>query len=268
MKLNTLNIELTSHCNLSCKWCILDNSRPKGYMTEELLGHVFDEIRNYDIREIALYSGGESLLHSDLKKLLEIIASKKTTQVFLVTNATLLNKKISRIIIRSNAIDKLSFSIDGGNKKDYEEIKKGGKWGEVISNANNFLDMNKNIKTEIYCLVKDFNKQNLSDEFRNLMKRVDYVKIEEPNNWDGSQDLGLDHIPKKGLCDFILTNLVVLWDGRVVPCCADLNGRGIIGDLNHSSLYDVYKGKARLNMVKKMRKNKRRDIELCRDCSL
>jgi hypothetical protein len=32
----------------------------------------------------------------------------------------------------------------------------------------------------------------------------------------------------------------VLWDGRVSLCCADFDGRHILGDLNTSSIKDVW----------------------------
>lgn len=42
-----------------------------------------------------------------------------------------------------------------------------------------------------------------------------------------------------GTCDAFRSQVGVLWDGRVVPCCNDYDGRVILGDVNHQSLSQV-----------------------------
>lgn len=62
--------------------------------------------------------------------------------------------------------------------------------------------------------------------------------------------------------------MAILWDGKVVPCCNDLNGRGVIGDLSLQTLIDVYGGSKRKTMISLMRQNRRNEIRLCKQCTL
>jgi radical SAM protein with 4Fe4S-binding SPASM domain len=272
--IHRLIVEFTSHCNLNCKYCILDDSRPKGFITEERLIRILDEIDNlrYKINEIYTFNGGETLLHPNLEKLFNIIGERKKERkkipiVSLNTNCTLLTDEKSKIIVNSNALDKIWFSIDGGNKEDYEAIRKTS-WESTLEKVNRFLDLNDGqIETAIYCLTP-FDKFTLSEEFKTLMGRVDEVRFNKPHTFDGSKDIGIYRPPKTGICDYIYTDLCIFWDGRVSPCCADINGRCIIGDINKQSIYDIYKSKKRQWIIKMLMQNRREEIPLCKNCTL
>lgn len=45
-----------------------------------------------------------------------------------------------------------------------------------------------------------------------------------------------------GPCSWPFLSMVVLMDGRVVPCCADYNAEMVIGDATESSLVDIWNG--------------------------
>ncbi len=275
--LDVLGIEFTSICDLKCKWCSLDNSRAKGFMEPKLFKKILDDISQSDIKikHITLHHAGETLLHPKFREMLEILGEKKKNTpnfpyISLLTNATTLDDNKINAILETNSIDWMRFSIDGGNKKDFEAIRRGAKWENVLSNVNKFLDKNKktgkNIKTSILCLMTNPSKQ-VSEEFKKLLEKVDEYRINPPHNWDGSKNLGLKSKSIKGGCWRALKSMAILWDGRVVPCCADLNGRGIIGDLKTQKLYKVYLGKERLEILNKMKNNQRSKIELCKNCS-
>jgi len=284
-KIRVLNLEFTSCCDLKCKWCILDNSRKKGFMDINFFGRILDEIINeprIEVEELALHNAGEVLLHPKFKEMLGVLGKKKQEAemhgkkfpyILFLTNAMQLTEDKIKAILECNAINFVRFSIDGGNKERFEEIRRGAKWETVLGNVQNFIRLNKesgkNLRTGIISIIdKDC---PLDLEFRELIREVEYMP-RPPHNWDGSKDLGLmDGFgvkPKKGFCHFIFKNLAILYDGRVVPCCADLNARGVVGDLNKESLYDVYYGEKRTEIIKKMRCGLRHEIELCKNCGL
>lgn len=301
LRLKTLNIEFTSYCNLKCKWCILDNSRPKGFMHPYLLKKIFKEIKGwrYNIKEIILCNAGETFLHPKFKDLIAIIKKNKkknSPKITIITNATILNEEKTKPLLDDNVIDLIWFSIDGGNKKEYEIIRKTN-WDKIIEDVQSFINIKKskktNLQTGVLCLISSEQKQNVSEDFKKIMGKdlktkdffsiikrqkifsedflklledTDYFSFRSPDNWDGSKEMGLEKNKKFGFCDFILTNLAILWDGRVSPCCNDLNARGVIGDLNKESLYKIYKSKKRKKMIELMKKRCRKDIFLCKNC--
>ena len=69
------------------------------------------------------------------------------------------------------------------------------------------------------------------------------------------------------MCKFLLRELVVLPDARVTVCCADLNARGVIGNLGESSLRDIFNSEARASMIDAFGRGNKASIPLCKDCT-
>jgi len=284
-RIGILNIELSGLCNLKCRSCPLDGKR-KDFMSVELFEKILNEILSdrFKIREIALFNGGESLLNPNFGEILKVIEIKKAEfakkgkrflWVNIITNATVLDKW-EDAILNTNALDEIRFSIDGGNKKDYEYNRRGSNWEMVIGKVNHFLDRNKRIKTVVESLISPDAKK--SKEFLEIINKVDQYMPRLPHNWDGKQQFddkinelaqkGNQYNPKDGFCDIILNSIVILADGRVSPCCVDINARGVLGDVKKEKFLDIYYNKKRIQMLKSMKRGRRQDIELCRGCGV
>lgn len=291
MVLDTLYIEFTSHCNLRCRMCPIgmgsDEAR-RGSLDVELFKKIINYImkaRDIHVESIFLWQGGEILLHPKLKEMLYFLGEAKKNcgkpiKMCFLTNVALLTKEKAEYILDSDSVDEVYFSIDCGNKKGFEEARKGAIWEDVIKKANDFIDLRnekkKKVATGIFCITS-LNDKNLifSGDFLNLVQRIDYFHPREAHNWDGSQD-GLDlgkyaasdTKPKRGLCNRIESVMAILSNGLVVPCCQDLLGRGVIGDLNKETLLDVYNGGKRKEMIELLKNNMRDRVELCKNCAL
>lgn len=282
-RLDRLNLEFTSICNLRCKWCSLDFAGNRGLMTEETLARVLEEISDrarFRIRAVELHNGGETLLHPKFGHFLAMIARAREGnpafgQVNLLTNATKLAGAKRDAIFETGAVDWVRFSMDGGTKETFEEIRRRADYETVVGNIEAFLDENERrgnpVRTGLIS-VFDTDEPEMDERFRRIAGRVTNFMPRRPHNWDGSADLdvpGAGAAAKPtGLCQFVMVQAVVLWSGKVSPCCADLNGRGPIGDLAEQSLYDIVRGDARRRMWELMKKGRRADIPLCRDCAL
>jgi radical SAM protein with 4Fe4S-binding SPASM domain len=70
---------------------------------------------------------------------------------------------------------------------------------------------------------------------------------------------------KKSPCRDLWRILVVLWNGKVVPCCVDFEGNIILGDAERENLQKIFKGPA----MKALRKShlQKRLSGLCEKCS-
>jgi radical SAM protein with 4Fe4S-binding SPASM domain len=280
-----VNFEFCSSCNLRCKWCSLDHSKKRSLMTREILAKTLDELAanpKFDIDRIDLHNAGEVLLHPDLEGMLRVIKEKRGSfrrkpTVHLLTNATLLDERRTAIIIDADVLDEIRFSIDGGNLNNYREIRRGADWETVKSNVLNFIAQNrekgKKIKTGVICIVPpemSLKTYWMDDDFRALFSRIDNVELRHPHNWDGSEDLHLERKKYKTegrLCKFLLKDLVILPNGDVTVCCADLNSRGVIGNVSKNSLEDIYLSARRLDMLDLYRKGKMENITLCKNCA-
>lgn len=286
-----LNIEFCSACNLKCKWCSLDHTKKVDKMKPEVLEKVINNIaenKKFYLERIDLHNAGEILLHDRLREMLGVLEQKTriagNPAVTLLTNATLLSDRMSKCIIESGVLDEIRFSIDGGTKKLYEEICLGAKWEEVKTNILNFIEMNqkdskKIPRVGIICIIPPDKPQAtdwMEHDFKCLFSKVDNIELRYPHNWDGSVDLHVTYnqsmsryfeVNKDKMCMFLLKNLVVLPNGDVTVCCADLNSRGVVGNVKNSTMEDLYFSKERLNMLKLYSRNKKSEINLCQKCT-
>jgi MoaA/NifB/PqqE/SkfB family radical SAM enzyme len=224
--------------------------------------------------------------------------------VSLLTNGVLLNHAKANAILSSGAVDLLRVSVDGGSVAAFEEIRTPAKWSRVRDNVFAFVKLNhaaaRRIKTGVICVVppdRPLTIDWMEEEFRDVLLAVDSYELRHPHNWDGSKDLGLAPEPQSvptvpvqlygmgrsllrrarnvvrppatrehRVCKFLMRELVLLPDGRVTVCCADLNARGVIGDLGRSSLHDIFDGEARTSMIDAFRRGDKASVSLCKDC--
>jgi sulfatase maturation enzyme AslB (radical SAM superfamily) len=283
--LKWLNLEFCSACNLRCKWCTLDHQKKVTMMSPLILEKVLDELvgnRNFKLERIDLHNAGEVLLHNNLKEMLRIVSSKRRSiphrpLISLLTNATLLNEVKGELIVESDALDEVRFSVDGGTKELFESIRVGATWEKVKENILKFVEINnrggKKIKTGIICIVppeKELDVKWMTEDFRFLFSTMDHISLRYPHNFDGSKDLGLprriESAAEQKMCYLLLGNLVILPDGDAVVCCADLNSRGVIGNMTQNTLEELYFSLRRLSMLKMFVKNKKNKITLCENC--
>ncbi len=285
-----INIEFVSYCNLRCKLCSLDHEKTKVRMSPEILKHFFEDLlsdsRFSSVKTLHLYNAGEVLLHPNLDEMLLIIKQYKDLardkripfpQISLLTNATILDDKNSKILIESGVLDYIRFSMDGGSREKFEEMRVRAKWDEFVKNISTFVELNKKtpkpIPTGIITLVDYKNKLNtkwMSEEFIKLLNMVDGYELRYAHNWGG--EVEIEELKNKSLksykigCSLLMHQLVLLPNGDITVCCADLNSKGVIGNINQDKLFSIYNKPLRLEMLHKFMKGKKKEIDLCKDC--
>ncbi len=285
-----INIEFVSYCNLRCKLCSLDHDKLKVRMSAETLRHFFvDFLKNSkfkNVKTIHLYNAGEVLLHPNLDEMLGIIKKFKDfakknklhfPKIALLTNATILDEKKAISLIEANVLDNIRFSMDGGTKEKFEKMRERAKWDVFVKNINVFCDLNKKskqpISTGIISLIEYENKLStdwMSEEFIKLLNTVDGYELRYAHNWGGDVEVEeLKNKKKKHFkigCSLLMHQLVLLPNGDITVCCADLNSKGVIGNILKESLFEIYNKPKRLEMLSKFMKGKKKEINLCKDC--
>ena len=267
-----INIELTNKCNLKCRWCPGTGNRQIGFMDYKLFTSIFNQIVSDEllsVNEVHLYNVGESLLHPDFCKIIEYIGKfSKRPKIVLVTNATLLTEKIIDQIITSNGIDRIQFSIDGGTKESFEWLRRGANWESVLKTVVLFLNKN-NGKIETGLITIDMGAK-FSEDFQKIINMANYFDFRSPHNWTGQEKLEDFTVNKKfnpNPCWFVSRDIVILWNGDVTSCCADLHGRGVFGNIKNNNLFYLWKS-GRLNLFRLQGLGQKNEIELCKNCSI
>ena len=115
----------------------------------------------------------------------------------------------------------------------------------------------------------------MEEDFQGLFVRIDDVGMRYPHNWDGSVELDVDDQDYREqaaayaghVCKFLLKDLVILPGGDVTVCCADLNSRGIIGNVSDTSVREVFQASRRQTMLRLFESGQKSEIELCKNCT-
>lgn len=287
-----VNLETTGVCNLNCRVCPIGSglSGPRGHMETDVFDKSLTDIADcihhgIYFSQLHLFSGGEPFTHPGLEEMtaaLFRIQEKYPNfpKAALSTNATLLTARNIRGIVLGGAIDELIFSVDMGRKKEFEDMRQGADFHDVLSRAGKAVEMihkiGAGVKTRLVCLVPKARKRDFAfdPEFLALAGRVDTFETRYFHNWTG--DAGLGPVPGgyhrsknlHGLCTFITDNQAVLSDGRITHCCVDIAGQGAYADIRHMSLRQSLHAPEKRMMIEWMGKNRRRDIELCRFCEI
>lgn len=258
-------IETTSACNLNCVMCPTQRPevlkhKPPGFIDIDLLKKIVDEIQEFaPFAQIRLHKDGEPLLHPQIIEIIDYTASR-LPNTSLVTNATLLSDEMSEAILNS-ALQDIRFSIDGLNKSTYEKVRQQSSdnpfadnlistdFDSVIRNVLKFCELRKsrkdsNIKVGIRIVDFKPTADEISDFKAFWEPKVEYVEASPFLNWSGTvgkKDSKHERYP----CLNLWSQMVINWDGSVVPCCVyvDPKGhkKGIIGDTTTSSVLSIWK---------------------------
>lgn len=155
---STVVIEPTNVCNLHCKMC---NARcsvvkdlKKYELTPENLEIMLEKLKGYIIN-IVFQGDCEPSLNKRLPELVRV-ASKYTKEVCIVSNGTLLTEQLVDELVE-NGLTFFSISIDDYRRLEYNKIRVGAEFNNVIKNLDYITKLkkekNNNIRTLVHKVV-------------------------------------------------------------------------------------------------------------------
>ncbi|MBN2483460.1 MAG: SPASM domain-containing protein [Candidatus Omnitrophica bacterium] len=249
-----LFLEPTNLCNLNCPFCLVNVDktykttahdqmrRPFGYMDLVLFDKILDDARDFGIKTIYLEFWGESFLHPQIGKMLEKTSRMKfKTSIF--TNGLLLDSR--RMGSIPDNVDRIIISIDGASAETYEQNRIGGNFDRVWHNMVTLNQMCVGTKTNvIWQFVVMRNNEYEIERARQLAKEHNLqlrLKTFNPSVAERVTSLK-QYARKKPLkpCTSIYRQFAVLWNGDIVPCCQDPDGRNVLGNIKESSFGEIW----------------------------
>jgi len=268
-------VELTNFCNLKCPMCPHDlMTRPVGYMDFGLFQEIVAQLKstNPDLR---LHNMGESLFHREIGTFIRH-ANETGLETILSTNATMLTEaKIQELI--DARLSWLYVSFDGAAADTYERFRKGARYEREKAKVESLLRTrgsqgSRYPKVMMSCLSLPGTRAE-TEEFRAYWTaRVDAVRIKRADGWDGSSDrineivADFQYAVGRSVCGWPWQSVVVLWDGRVVPCCFDFDGKYVLGDLRQKSLAEIFNDEPMQELRRLLRERRASEVNLCRTC--
>ncbi|MHB9112912.1 MAG: radical SAM/SPASM domain-containing protein [Thermoleophilia bacterium] len=269
-----INVEPTNACNLQCYTCSIDGTRKRGFMDMDLFRKIIDQAPESGVYEVALFMGGEPLLHKDLSHMVEYVVSRGL-EARIYTNACLLTRDKSEALLDAG-LSFLGVSIDGDSKEEYESMRIGANFEKVIGNLISFLELKKErgfskpyVSLQMIKLLENPN-QEITPEFKAQFDGLplDEFSIRNPHDWRGEKtniklkEQGQHYFP----CQVFWSAMSIAWDGRVVGCSADLNGKFILGDLRTQSIMEVWNGESMKQIRRLLKKKRYMEVPLCAQC--
>ncbi len=262
-----VQIESTNICNAKCVFCPRDEMhRRQGVMEMGLYRKIVDECVDLGIEHVRMHNYGEPFIDRQLVEKVRYAKSRGVPQVGMISNGSLITEEVARGMIESG-LDAINVSVDASGREVFERTRVGLKYDKVIANIERLLRLRAELGRIRPKLILSFVRQSDSEDERAFIEhwksRVDKVHVTDLHNWAGTLHTRSDvNFP----CYRPWLTFTALWDGRVALCCADFDGREILGDLRSSTIRDIWNSEPYLRVRRAHLQSG--GPEICRSCDL
>lgn len=252
-------------------------------MKMEMFRAIVDESARWH-PELRLFNFGEPLLHPELGEMVGY-AHGKGLVANVQTNGLLLDE--SRIVLLLRAgIGYIGVSVNGLTESEYENIRPGCRLEDIKQNLRLLRTASRRLGKRVHVHL---NAQIMADERKDRREDIDcYVRY-----WEGIPDTlsvsGISlfdrvtvmrggaretvdqaRLPRKTpaavACSEPFDRLVVKWDGRVTPCCADYDAQLVLGQFGLRTLEEIWQGDTLADLRLTVSAGRYDSSPLCRSC--
>ena len=248
-KITSLIIEPTNTCNLRCTFCFVTEgiTREGGFMEFDLFKKIIDD--SPDLEHLCMHNWGEPLLHKDIFRMIEYAKNKGVNYVVMNTNGTLLTDKMIDQIVDSK-LDIIRFSIDG-SAETFKRVR-GVELKKIEQNINKLKNVKEirrpELKMGVVFTIEEDTEGDVEDYITHWKQIVDHVRLQpklitSPRTEVCPEPFGKDY-----------GKLVVLWDGRVIPCCVDYNANLTVGSVQNDTIQNLWKNE-KMDLLRKQHLN-------------
>lgn len=301
----TLQVEPTNACNLNCTMCPRSKmTRKLGFMDpaafEEMLGGWKNRVFVKQVQHlifgtvlvirkrgsIKLFFMGEPLLHNQLDRLIDI-GNRAGCSVGIQTNGVaLINKEVRERLLTAKP-SAIGISLDGISENSFQSVRRGASWQDICKGLEELhrerqeLNLDRRIYIMISSIIPEWNQPSLERAQRFLepiRPFVDHIgciplsRERDPEFYDGNGEItsypkepvaGLSKL--QPLCTEPFSKLNVLWDGRITPCCYDIDGNMPLGHIK-DGIDNVWKSDKVKELQKALLSQEVGNYPLCSEC--
>ncbi len=212
------------------------------------------------MEHLCLHNWGEPILNENLFKMIQYAQDRGIHHTVFNTNGTLLdNKTIGQII--ESPLSILRISIDG-NPDTYRKIR-GTDFKPVEDNILNLIKRRDDAKSPLQIgivMVVDEQTESEMESFHSKWKNiVDHIRFQPKLTRSTRTDFCPELFGKN------YGEMVVLWDGKVIPCCVDYEGELTVGNVLYETVDSIWDG---ITMKQLRKKHLEKDFPtVCKDCN-
>jgi sulfatase maturation enzyme AslB (radical SAM superfamily) len=262
-----VQIESTNICNAKCVFCPRDDMhRKQGVMDMALFEKIVDECAALGIEHVRMHNYGEPFVDRSLVEKVRYAKQRGIPQVGMISNGSLVTEAAARGMIEAG-LDAINISVDASGREVFESTRLGLNYDKVIGNIERLVRLRRELKRTRPKLILSFVRQNNSSDEQAFIEHwrqiADKIHVTDLHNWAGTLNQQSDvNYP----CYRPWLTFTALWDGRVSLCCADFDGRTVLGDLRTSSIREIWNCDAYRSVRRQHLESGGPDI--CRSCDL
>lgn len=258
-RFKTIYCEISGGCNLTCDFCPL-TEQPRGMMSRELFSKIAKEAAPLTER-FYLHLMGEPLLHPNFESIISE-CEKQNLPVHLVTNGSLITPELESTLFNPT-IRAINFSLQSFAASYGEEADDNQYLNTIFTFIDHALvnrpDMQVNLRLwnlDNFSTVVNHNRQLLNRIYAHFGEKIPpftvgrshhgcSVRIKNRLFMNYSSrfvwpDLELPECRQYGFCMGAIAQVGIHCDGTVVPCCLDNNATIKLGNINTSTLQEIF----------------------------
>lgn len=165
-----VDIEITSRCNLRCKYCFHFSSPADvaNELPQEEWFDFFEELRDCSVTDVCL-SGGEPFIRDDLKDIIKSIISNRM-RFSILSNGTLVNDEIAAFIASTRRCNEVQISIDGSISVTHDSFRGKGSFYKAVEGIKHLL--NNKVPVGIRVTIHRQNVDDLENIARLLLEDI------------------------------------------------------------------------------------------------
>ncbi|NNL76558.1 MAG: radical SAM protein [Desulfobacterales bacterium] len=251
-----VQIQTITGCNANCIFCPNGKTRlkiPMGRrMDDDLYRSIVDQCLDLQVRRYSVYLMNEPLLDRKLPERIAYISAriKKPQYTKVTSHGGLLTQRMAQELLDSG-LNKLKISVQSLNPATYRNIMHLD-LAKTLRNIDRLLELKMqggyklprleivmvdSIQThdEIPRMKHYWRDRNINLYVEPVENRADQQNIRETA-------VGAHRLKAFSWCRRLTEQMYILYDGRMVQCCADWEQRSILGDLKAESLADIWYG--------------------------
>ncbi|MFQ6749596.1 MAG: radical SAM protein [Clostridia bacterium] len=228
--MNSIEMCITSRCNLDCRHCYQKHDKNQFLLPYEKIIEAINYGISHNVSHLII-SGGEACLHPNYYDIIDFVILKTNLNLTLVTNGTIINTEFFK---KPNFLKRINFviSIDG-TKPNHEQRRGVGTYDKTLNtiktlqdfgfnvkinvtlDENNFLDFPEILKNDDFKHItflpvgfsgaaQENNMTSLNKDYEDLIKMI-YEETEEASNY--CRD-----------CQLFPESLSLNYNGDIFPC--------------------------------------------------
>ncbi|GHT02408.1 radical SAM protein [Synergistales bacterium] len=294
----TLVVEPSSLCNFKCTMCFQSTSSSRYFadnrrnMPFELYENIIRQIKDWDggkfkVMKLSLY--GEPFLNPRFCDMLALASNSYIAErIETTSNVSLLTPYMSRRLI-TGKLDYLRVSVYSPDQDKHERITGSNiKVGVIHENLRVLQAIKREMDSKTpFVAVKMLDAYSDENErFREMYSDVaDEVYIDKPHNWVGSEEKSFTRSLYGGdnpnfhtdmqsqdngqyACGQSFYILSVRSNGDIAPCCVDYAGGTNVGNINDTSLKEIWQGEPMRHFWTTQLSNNKHQNPSCRNCEI